>query len=350
MAKPSTDPPSDDFWNETKENAAENYKRAFSSKRESFNAHTYLFPIDETEEFHDPFSDLSLFLARRVKREILREKNPSKWSRKIQTLLLKDILPDFTKRFPKYRLGNAALQKTWDKVLHNLKLIQNENRAMKPNGKLNIDFMIKENLKNNINSQIPKEFHPYNSAHNLAIKISECIAAVDGEREKLDELTQTIWSVQKHLVPPSGKNQNSPVIQYNQLDKLIVRLQLEAIAKNPAITRDELELYLKEKVEKIKQLERIRFVEDLTSSLSAILANKLYPSLSLHKNISREKIEVITQFIKKRIEKESSQDGPMSERARVQLVQRILFLYKLSSQINYAQAQQGLEAAIQYVY
>ena len=71
------------------------YKKPASRKEESLQAHAYLFPIDETEEFHDPFSDLSLFLARKIKQEISRGSTPKKWSRNIQEDLLKSILPDF---------------------------------------------------------------------------------------------------------------------------------------------------------------------------------------------------------------------------------------------------------------
>lgn len=300
------------------------------STRTSFNAHTYLFPIDETEEFHDPFSDLSLFLAKRIKKEILREKDPGRWSKKIQTLLLKEILPEFTKKFPRYRLGNAALQKTWDKVLHYLHLIQGEKRAISENGKLDIEFMIRENLKSFL--QHPSTLDPYNFAHSLAIKISECIAVIDGERFQLDELTQMIWSSSKHLV---GRVED-PTTTYLPLDKLIIRLQLENIAKTPLISRDNLMVKIKKQIQGIKQLYRNTTCE-LQSSLSAILAEKL-------------SIPPQDQSIKSFILKEIQQHANLGEKHRIQLVHRILFMYRLTSSLSYEQAERGLKDALEYVF
>ena len=190
-------------------------------------ARVHLFPIDETEEFHDPFSDLSLFLAKKIKHEI--GPSPKKWSRSIQSDLLKHILPDFTKRFPNYRLGHAALKKTWDKVLYYLQFIQKQKEALTDEGKLNVQFLIRQNVKTLLHHA--NTLHPYTSAHNLAVKISECIATIDGERADLEEITKTIWAIQKHLIPKSKTP--SPFVRYDQLDKLIVRFQLEEIVEHP---------------------------------------------------------------------------------------------------------------------
>lgn len=317
-------------------------------RRNSFNAQTFLFPIDETEEFHDPFSDLSLYLSKRIKKEILKEKNPQKWSKKIQALLIKEILPDFTKKFPRYRLGNAALQKTWSKVLHYLQLIHGQKEALQPNGKLNIEFMIRENLKVYLKNKSQIDDHPYNQAHGLAIKISECVAAVDGERFKLDELTKMIWGMQSHLISKNALF-NAPTLQYNQLDKLIVRSQLEMIAENPSITQEALSLALRKKILNIKQLQRIRSIDDLSSSLSAILATKLYPSLGLLSSLTETDLTQIKDFIKNQIQNYHTTSVKDDEKHKVALVERILFLSKLAFQVSKEAAEKNLSAALHYV-
>ncbi|MCB1082540.1 MAG: hypothetical protein KDK63_05290, partial [Chlamydiia bacterium] len=62
-----------------------------------------LYPIDETEEFYDPFSDLNLFLSKKVKSEIQETGSATKWSGKIEANLLAKILPEFKEKSPKYR-------------------------------------------------------------------------------------------------------------------------------------------------------------------------------------------------------------------------------------------------------
>src|SRR3990167_6761081 len=200
-------------------------EKPYRGASKDLQAYAHLFPIDETEEFHDPFSDLSLFLAKKIKTEIARGSSPKKWSRNIQTDLLKTILPDFRKKFPKYRLGHTALKKTWDKVLYYLQFIQKQKEALTQEGKLNIDFLIQQNLKNLVGHHASSTLHPYTTAHNLAVKISECIATIDGERTNLEEITKTIWAIQKHLIPKSPTP--SPFERYDHIDKLIVRFQLE---------------------------------------------------------------------------------------------------------------------------
>ncbi len=340
---------SDSFFKDNKTNPVDPTSRIIKpSTTSSLKAQTFLFPLSESEEFHDPFSEMNLFLAKRIKREILREKNPRKWSRKIQSLLLKEILPDFSKRFPGYRLGSAALQKTWNKVLYYLQTIQQKKGALQPNGKLNIDYLIRENLKNLEGTT--SDFHPYNMAHSLAVKISECIAAIDGDRPELENLTRTIWAVQKHLIAGEDKIFKAPFDSIDSLDKLIVRFQLEELAKQEKFTKDELSLRIKKHLVNIKGLEKIRNIEELTPGLMALLAEKLYPHLQIHKRLSEEEVSQITAFIKSQLRKSSIAPHLDKEKCYSLLASRIFFLYKLASQISLSDAEESLEAAIQYVY
>lgn len=304
-------------------------------KRPSINFNKTLFPINETEEFHDPFSDLSIFLAKQIKNEILKESNPKKWSMTIQKLLLNNILPEFKKKFPKYRLGNTALQKTWSKVLYYLQMIQGEKQALKADGKLDVEFIIRENLKNYVNSNANRFVHPYNTANRLAIKISECIAAVDGERHSLSELTTVIWSSMQHLM--SSTDQIN--IHVDLLDKLIVRIQLETIAKYRSIPHDEISSKIIKKIQNIKQ---IKFNEELTCALCTMLSNKLYNNLQLRKDIGDKQLLSIIDFIKNHI----SSDAKFLH----QSVERIILLYKLSHHLSLNEAKENFKYAIDYVY
>ncbi len=201
-------------------------------------ARHFLDAIDETPEFHDPYSELSLFLSQRIKQEMRHCSSSKKWSHKLQDELIDKIRPDFEKRFPRYRLGVNALKKTWEKVHFYSSQIQDHKEALTQDGKLNIPFLIKENLKTLSRVKQACQIHPYHYAHQLAVKMGECIAIVDGTRPKLDQLTRTIWSVHKHLIPklPVGQHK-SPYDDYDRIDKLIVKLILEITAEKPWISQ-----------------------------------------------------------------------------------------------------------------
>ncbi len=340
---------SDSFFKDNKANPIDPTSRIIKpSATTTFKAHTFLFPLSESEEFHDPFSEINLFLAKRIKREILREKSPKKWSRKIQSLLLKEILPDFTKRFPGYRLGSTALQKTWNKVLYYLQTIQQKKGALQPNGKLNIDYLIQENLKSLEGSS--SDFHPYNTAHSLAVKISECIAAIDGDRPELENLTRTIWAVQKHLIGNVEKIFKAPFDSIDSLDKIIVRFQLEELASQDKLTKDELTIRVKKRLVNIKGLEKIRSIDELSPGLMALLAEKLYPHLQIHKRLSEEQIAQISTFVKSQLQKTPLTSPFEKDKCYSLIASRIYFLVKLASQMSITEAEESLQAAIQYVY
>ena len=324
------------------------FKKGSSQKNDPLHAHTFLFPIDETEEFHDPFSDLSLFLAGKIKQEISRGTTPKKWSRNIQTDLLKSILPDFTKKFPKYRLGHTALKKTWDKVLYYVQFIQKQKESVTAEGKLNVNYLIRQNLKNLIENPLSSDLHPYTSAHNLAVKISECVATIDGDRANLETLTKTIWSVQRHLIPKSPTP--SPFERYDQIDKLIVRFQLEEIAKKPNSKPSDLYSATCKKIETLKQLQKIRTTDDLLASISFILAENLYPTLKLHKKIKASDLNFLTGFVKRHLTEQRESGLLNEEKDCIHAAQKILFLYKLAAHLTPEETKYNLETALQYVY
>ncbi len=319
-----------------------------SNREEELKAHAFLFPIDETEEFHDPFSDLSLFLAKKIKQEISRSSSLKKWSRNIQTDLLKSILPDFNKKFPKYRLGGNALKKTWDKVLYYVQFIQKQKESLSADGKLNISYLIQQNLKNLLQNPNSSDLHPYTTAHNLAVKISECVATIDGERANLESLTKTIWAIQRHIIPKPSTP--SPFDRYDQIDKFIVRFQLEEIAKHRDSTPDQVSNSTIKKIETLKLLQRLKNSDDLIAAVSFVLAENLYPNLKLHKKIPSDQITQLSNFVKNQLMEQKASGNLKEEKDCIHAAQKIFFLYKLASQLSPSETKHNLETAVEYVY
>ena len=112
-----------------------------------------LSPVDASSDFYDPFSDLNLFLAQKIKEEMAQHGPESKWSFSLQEKLIEKINPEFQKKFPNYRLGVTALKKTWEKVGYYLEHILSQKEALTPEGKLSLPFLIKENLRGQLYSK-----------------------------------------------------------------------------------------------------------------------------------------------------------------------------------------------------
>ena len=209
--------------------------------------------IDELPDFHDPYSDLSLFLSGKIKEEMTHHGGAKKWSLKIQDDLLKKITPDFQKAFPGYRLGIAALRKTWDKIGYFLQELQGQKEAVTEKGTLNTLFFVKENLRQYALFKNPYHLQPYHWAYQLAMKLSECLAVMDGAKPKIDHLTRMIWAMQRHLLP---KNllAKSPYDENDTIDQLIVKLTLEQNTSH--LSQEELALRVSKAFNEVKEGKR----------------------------------------------------------------------------------------------
>src|SRR5947209_1676897 len=149
--------------------------------------------IDPT--LQDPYSDVSLFLSKKIKEQASSIDHSKEWSHYLQEKLLEKITPEFGKKFPNYRLGAAAVKRTWEKVFHFNQLFQTQTDALTADGKLNLHFLIRENLKT---VSYQSSIHPFLLAQQLALKIGESLASYEGLRPHLEQLTELIWTALCH--------------------------------------------------------------------------------------------------------------------------------------------------------
>ncbi len=309
----------------------------------------YPYHIDEAEDFYDPFSDLNLFLANKIKREIEEHGSVKKWSGKIESNLLSKILPDFKKKFPRYRLGASALKKVWEKVTYYYEKIQKQDGALQKDGKLNIGLMIKENLKSTIN--LPMNLPPHSFAYQIALNLSECIATLEGKRPELTQLTKVIWGVQKHMLPNlSPMETKSPFEEYNKVDKLIVKGLLEATANESHLSPSELKSAILKEFFHYKHAKKAAKNNQLTSTLSMILAKKLYPTSLISCHFALAEIKKIEAFIETQIAMSKHNETLISDSHRIELIQRLLALYAITKDLPKNLSDLQLQAGIQYVY
>lgn len=325
---------SDSFWSNSSESDFFSYSSSLSLNRKKNNQpslQNLLHAVDESPEFHDPYSDLSLFLSNSIKKEIETTNISDRWTLKIQEQLLSKITPEFQKRFPQYRLGVAALKKIWKKVLFYTQQIQDKKEAVDSEGKINVNFFIKENLRQYFQQKAISFLTPYQCAHQIASKMSECIATLEGTKPKLELLTQTIWALQKHLLNSSPlKQAKTPYDEFDKIDKLIVKTILEITAKHPHIGMSDLEYKTKESLQALHDLPDFASTDKIICNVSAILAEKLYATSSFHFLFFIEQKEAIHNFIRKH---SSLYKNTIAMPQIPDLVRRIIALYTLASQL-----------------
>lgn len=335
---------SDTFWQ-----SRNSVRSHSSSKKQTFQASTFLYPIDNSNDCYDPFSDLSLFLAKKITKLINDKVCPAKWSDQACHIIEKNVLPEFRKQFPRSRIGNITLRKIFEKVLFYHEKMHTKKKAYKSDGSLDLEYMIQENLKNMPSYETLYQTQPYNQAHQLAIKISECVATLDGKKIPLESLTKTIWSTQRHLLP-TNQQQNTPLEKHDLLDRLFIRNSLSITHKKPYIPQKELKQEILSLFSDYQALSRYSQIEQLKPAISSILANKVVSDLSLFRVFSRKKIDLMESFIVKQIKRCKEQKGKFTKENKASIVHRILALYPIAASLPKNSSKQQLDAAISYVY
>lgn len=323
----------------------------FKADQKNLKSQSFLYPIDEADDFYNPFSDLSLFLSNKIKKEIQNVETTKKWSRKIESNLLTKILPEFKKYFPRYRLGPTALKKVWDKVNYYYEKIQTHKGAFHKDGKLNLSLMIRENLRAISTSESPLNLPPYHLSYQIAMKISECMATLEGCRPDLDQLAKIIWSVQKNtlqnLSPMAAK---SPYEDYDKLDKLIIKTLLEICSEYPQLTLKILKIKIMKRLQTFSSIHSLAKKSHLTSTLSMILADKLCPLSFFDSEFIFSEKQTLEKFIDIHINFSKKNKSFLFDNHSQELVQRILALYPIVKELPTDLSETTLRKTIQDIY
>jgi hypothetical protein len=340
-------PSSDNFWSSSSKFITDSTSINNKKNDKEDGLSELLSSVDESPEFYDPYSDLNLFLSQKIKQEMQHYGSSKKWSLKIQENLIFKIAPEFQKKFPQYRLGVSALKKAWEKIAYYSQQIQHQKEAMTQDGKLNIHFFIKENLKNYTALKNPVHLHPCHFAHQLAMKMSECIAAIDGIRPDFEQLTKMIWWIQRHLLTGEIEQYKSHYDEYDKIDSLIVKSILEITAKDPQMSFNELEHKVKEVLLSLHELPSFSSLDHIQCNISALLAEKLYALSPLHTLFFAEQKNAINNFIRRHTSlcKIAILHPQLSE-----LVRRIIALYTLASGLPKALSENTLKEAVLAIY
>ena len=302
----------------------------------------YLIPIDEVPELYHPYSEVNLFLSRRMKQEM--QNAPTKsWSIQLEQYLLEKMTPKFQKKFPQFRISVSSIKKTWEKLILYTKQIQDQPEAITDEGKVNIPFLIKQNLKNYLHLKRPNFSVPYYPAYQIASRISECVAAIDGEEPRLEELTKMIWTTQCQL-DPNLNYHISPYHEYNQVDELIVKTILDETAKYPNITHLQLEYNVLMSLRTLYTFPLSISEEIMHDYTSLLIADKLYPTISFETFFSKKQKVYLENFLRRHSLCSKSKSALCDQ------LKRIIALYALATQMPKTLNQLELKEAILSVF
>lgn len=303
----------------------------------------YSIPIDEAPELYHPYSEVNLFLSQQMK-QVMQNAPTKAWSIQLEKYLLEKMTPGFQKRFPQFRISVSAIKKTWEKLILHTKQIQDQPEAITEEGKVNTSFLIKENLKNYLNAKRPIQSVPYHPAYQMANRISECIAAIDGEEPRIEELTKMIWTAQCHLDSRLNYH-SSPYYEFTQTDELIVKTVLEIKAKRSYMTYSELEHAVLTNLQALYAFPVSISEEIINGYISLLLANKLYSFIAFDQFITNEQKASLESFISRHSLYKKLEDGYLCNQLR-----RITALYALAARMPKDLTQTDLREATLAVY
>ena len=301
---------------------------------QNFNPKPSIIPIDEAEEFFDPFSKLNQALSRFVKNAIdegFCSTHPSTFS---EHQLMEHILPQFKKEFPKYRIGATAVKRVWETVILYYNKVKSKESFLNSDGSVNIEELINESMSQIDFNQSFHSFHPYSFAHRIARQVAECCLIINNHLPSINELSKMIWGTMQHMIP----NQT-----FEPLDPIDAKLTyLSLIHSESAENIDQLKDQLTQSITPY-----IKLPEPLAPLITTIAAQTKLNSLKIFDTFSKKTILGIEHFLEEHITRYTSSSTFLSQH---EIVERVTSLYRLTAGIDQTFAQAQLEDAIQYVY
>ena len=276
--------------------------------------HQYDLPYDETEvvslgsqsSSKDPFSDLSLFVAQRVKEEMDKLPQGVRLSTKLSASLMQDLASDIKSRFPNSSFANSILKSSWEKVQHYLRLIADQKKLWSGDGTLSIPAMISENLKNRFSLiHLSENQQQISQAEQVALSVSECVATLDHIRPDISYLTRWTWNVQSHLYPKAEWPAKSP-FEIDAKERFLTRIISEENAIGIPLNQQQLLLYTRDLCEGYKMLSNFS-LSQLRIYICTLYADKLYENCLLRKTLGKG-LAKLSQFMENQVKQRPDVD------------------------------------------
>lgn len=227
--------------------------------------------------------------------------------------------------------------------------MQPKEQSFLPSGKLNVEFLIQENLrKYQKQLETSCSLDPHQFTYQLARKISEYIALLDAERPSIEQITKLIWSMQRTLIRyQPGKSYTNPYVCFDKVDTLIARTVMETTTKKPHLSFEQLKEEVRENFYALCDLPDVSSKEKMMCRIAALLAEKLTTTPSLVTLFSPEERKSLDHFIHHHITlyKSTNKDLDLPE-----FLRRTISLYNLAYKMPKNLSSEEIQAAIQSAY
>jgi hypothetical protein len=132
----------------------------------------------------------------------------------------------------------------------------------------------------------------------------------------------------------------SPYDEYDQLDKMIVKIILESTANDPLISSVSLQSHVQEAVQSLSEMPVLSSHDQLHANISAIVAEKLYPHMSGRYCMSTEEKVALADFIERHLQSHQASSP-------CEAIRRILSLYLLATQLPKGLSKEEIDLAIE---
>lgn len=300
-----------------------------------------LLPIDEADEYFDPFSSLNRFLLKKTKEAISVGAIEEVPFAGVEQNLLEFILPEFKTLYPKYRLGGHALKRIYETVLYYYNHIRHTPSIFDEEGRLNLFALIRELISQIDLAQSFHSFHPYSFAYRIARQVTECAIILDCAVPPLDYLTKLTWSAMQNLLPRKNIKNHLP---HSPFDPIETKLALQSLVLIPSCNT---QTDLKEKLFSfILPYQNLQHTSHLKEALLFLGTKVRKPHLSLLKSLPEAMLDNIKQFLTQQMDFYLAIEPKLESSS---IIDRTISLYRLSAGINPSNAKAELKEVEEYL-
>ncbi|MBM3196611.1 MAG: hypothetical protein FJZ61_01320 [Chlamydiae bacterium] len=259
-------------------------------------------------------SSLDALVTKRLL-ETVQKTEVKRWNHKIESMVLKKLLPDLVEKFSNLSPAEGYIKKSVERAIKHVRLLYRENGAIGSNGTINVPMMIQNCIETNKDQST---FEVYNQALLEAKTLSGLFIEPKEKVEK--RVAKAIFSIGQHAC--TSKGPKTPFERMELIDYLILEQQFDLLSSYEVLSYEE----LKEKMlTRLKSMESIAHMDHLPVLIASVHAHNLAANLDFEKKWGKKNLDALKQFVSSQMEMHPSMHP-------IELVNRILFLYHVSTQ------------------
>lgn len=249
--------------------------------------------------------------------EAVQKNEVKRWNHKIESMVIKKMLPDLIERFSCVQQTEEYIKKSIERAVKHVKLLYTRKEAITQTGEINVPLMI-QNCIETKNLQSTEEAYEHAL---LEAKTLSAFFIPSHDKEPVEEkVAKAIFSLEQHACVIKGAK--TPFEKMDPIDYLILQQQLDALCVYQVVSFDALKDHI---LDQLKKLEQVSHMEHLPVLIAAIHAKHLSHAIDFEKRWGKKSVDALGQFILKQL-KLYSNIHP------IELVNRIVFLYQVSCQ------------------